>query len=107
MKFLKDHLQSFLQSDGMRWVPDCWVVNSYAEPGKFIDWHSDDAPLFDAVDKQSAIVSLSFGADGLFAFRCWCSFINSPSFVFGIWNHMVSTHLARAKTFPVTYFWNA
>ena len=70
MKFLKDYLQSFLQSDGLRWVPDCWVVNSYAEAGKYIDWHSDDAALFDAVEKQAAIISLSFGADGLFAFRC-------------------------------------
>ena len=107
MKFLKDHLMLELGLNDIVDVPDCWVLNSYAGAAKHIDWHADDAPLFDAVDKQSAIVSLSFGADGLFAFRCWCSFINSPSFVFGIWNHMVSTHLARAKTFPVTYFWNA
>ena len=70
MKFLKDYLMHALQFDDMRYVPDCWVVNSYAEAGKFIDWHADDDALFDAVEQKTAIVSLSFGADGLFAFRC-------------------------------------
>ena len=107
MKFLKDYLVVALGFDDIVDVPACWVINCYAEAAKHIDWHADDDSLFDAVEHEATIVSLSFGADGLFAFRCWCSFINSPSFVYWIWNHMVSTHLARAKTFPVTYFWNA
>ena len=50
-------------------VPDLWVVNAYEDENRFIDWHSDDDRLFDAVENEAAIVSLSFGNDGLFAFR--------------------------------------
>ena len=51
-------------------VPDCWVVNVYEEDTKYIPWHADDDDIFDAVKKPANIVSLSFGADALFAFRC-------------------------------------
>ena len=37
MEFLKDHLKDALRFDDMGYVPDCWVVNSYAEASKFID----------------------------------------------------------------------
>ena len=70
MKFLKDHLMLVLGLKDMVDVPDCWVLNSYAGAAKHIDWHADDDDLFDAVENEAAIVSLSFGADGLFAFRC-------------------------------------
>ena len=56
--------------EDMVYVPDCWVLNSYEGATKHIDWHADDDALFDAVENEAAIVSLSFGADGLFAFRC-------------------------------------
>ena len=70
MKFLKDHLMLVLGLNDIGDVPDCWVVNCYDAAEKHIDWHADDDGLFDAVEHEATIVSLSFGADGLFAFRC-------------------------------------
>ena len=70
MKFLKDHLMLALGLGSIVDVPDCWVLNCYADAAKHIDWHADDDDLFDAVEHEAVIVSLSFGADGLFAFRC-------------------------------------
>ena len=50
-------------------LPDCWVVNVYNDDKKYIDWHSDNHPLFDAAENKADIWSISLGADGLFGVK--------------------------------------
>ena len=67
--FSEEYLLHTLGFEGPEYVPDCWVVNACEAPEKHIEWHADDDGLFDAVDKQTTIVAISLGPDGLFAFR--------------------------------------
>ena len=71
--YRKDHLMLAFGFEDLAELPDCWVLNAYEEPSKHIDWHADDDALFDAVENQAVIVSISLGADGLFAYRSECS----------------------------------
>ena len=49
-------------------IPSMWVVNAYTAE-KYIDWHTDEAPLFGALDAETEIVSLSLGPDGVFCIQ--------------------------------------
>ena len=48
-------------------IPDCWIINYYNGPDRFIDWHSDDDHLFGALDGPAEILSINLGADGMFS----------------------------------------
>ena len=61
-------LDQYMQSElGLQRVniPDCLVVNVYAEEN-YIKWHTDDDPLFDTQNREVEILSISLGADGVF-----------------------------------------
>ena len=49
-------------------VPDCWVINAYADDN-YIDWHTDEDPMFGALDGETEIISISLGPDGVFCVR--------------------------------------
>jgi len=46
-------------------IPDCLVINVY-EANQYIQWHTDDDPLFDTQNREVEILSISLGADGVF-----------------------------------------
>ena len=49
-------------------IPQCWVINFYTAE-KFIPWHTDEDPLFNALEQETEIVSFSLGPDGVFCIQ--------------------------------------
>ena len=58
---IEEHLLGVIGRTDLRLVPDCWVLNIYDDPSKYIPWHADDARLFDAVEGEADILPFSFG----------------------------------------------
>ena len=50
-------------------IPDCWVVNWYIDPDMYIDWHTDDDQLFDALNAETEIISITLGASAPFCYQ--------------------------------------
>jgi len=57
------------QMCGLRERPNACNANYYDSGVQAVGWHSDNEPLFDAVNQDTLIVSLSFGATRTFELR--------------------------------------
>ena len=62
-------LISKLTLPGVHGTPDSVNVNLYPSGMSSLNWHSDDERLFDAVNNDASIISLSFGAARNFQIR--------------------------------------